>query len=90
MVETSTRYRFGGRIRAKKLNGHVDHLINPKESHAFTAAFLSRFIQEQEMTTPTPNAPTSFDELKTLLENDTKVKVAGTLALLMFDKVDIV
>ena len=27
---------------------------------------------------PTPNAPTNYDELETLLKDDTKVKVAGT------------
>jgi hypothetical protein len=28
---------------------------------------------------PTPNAPKDYDELVKLLENDTKVKVAGKL-----------
>jgi hypothetical protein len=29
---------------------------------------------------PTPNAPKDYDELIKLLENDTKVKVAGQLS----------
>jgi hypothetical protein len=30
---------------------------------------------------PTPNAPKDYDELIKLLENDTKVKVAGKLLI---------
>ena len=48
-------------------------------THSFTLLPLASYHNHIMPNSPTPNAPKDYDELIKLLENDTKVKVAGEL-----------
>ena len=80
-------FRVEGKYRGKVMNTPISlsmTLAYPSYTSYYSLSSSPSLLLPTSTTmpnSPTPNAPRDYDELIKLLENDTKVKVAGELLI---------